>query len=86
MIQHKFDPTEHIRRLEDMEESVSKEIQRYIYEREHFMKKYMTKRDSEVFKALKFDVSAKVIQNITADTDKWDLSYTKIDKIVNFNF
>ena len=85
MIQHKFDPTEHIRRLEDMEESVSKEIQRYIYEREHFMKKYMTKRDSEVFKALKFDVSAKVIQNITADTDKWDLSYTKIDKIVNFN-
>jgi hypothetical protein len=85
MIQHKFDPTEHIRKLEDMDENLSKEIQKYIYEREHFMKKYITKRDSELFKELKFDVPSKVIQNITADTDKWDISYTKIDKIVNFN-
>jgi len=85
MIQHKFDPTEHIHRLDDMDESISKELQKYIYEREHFMKKYMTKRDSEVFKVLKFDVPTKVIQNITADTDKWDLSFSKIDKMVNFN-
>lgn len=85
MIQHKFDPTEHIRRLEDIDESISKELQKYIYEREHFIKKYMTKRDSEVFKGLQFDVPAKVIQNITADTDKWDRSFTKIEKIVNFN-
>ena len=85
MIQNKFDPTEHIRKLEDMDDNMSKEIQKYIYEREHFMKKYITKRDSEVFKELKFDIPAKVIQNITADTDKWDLSYSKIDKIVNFN-
>jgi hypothetical protein len=85
MIQHKFDPTDHIRRLEDMEEQTSKDIQKYIYEREHFMKKYMTKRDSEVFKTLRFDVSSKVIQNITADTDKWDKSFSKIEKIVNFN-
>jgi hypothetical protein len=85
MIQNKFDPTEHIRKLEDMDESISKELQKYIYEREHFMKKYMIKRDSEIFKELKFDIPAKVIQNITADTDKWDLSYSKIEKIVNFN-
>jgi hypothetical protein len=85
MIQNKFDPTEHIRKLEDMDDNMSKEIQKYIYEREHFMKKYITKRDSELFKTLKFDIPAKVVQNITADTDKWDLSYTKIDKIVNFN-
>jgi len=85
MIQNKFDPTEHIRRLEDIEEAQSKDIQRYIYEREHFMKKYMTKRDNEIFKALRFDMPAKVIQNITADTDKWNSSYSKIEKIVNFN-
>lgn len=85
MIQHRFDPTDHIRRLEDIDESISKEIQKYIYEREHFIKKYMTKRDNEIFKGLKFDVPAKVIQNITADTDKWDLEFTKIEKIVNFN-
>jgi hypothetical protein len=85
MIQHRFDPTEHIRRLEDMDEAVSKDIQKYIYEREHFIKKYMTKRDNEIFKGLQFDVPAKVIQNITADTDKWDRSFTKIEKIVNFN-
>jgi hypothetical protein len=85
MIQHRFDPTEHIRRLEDMDEAVSKDIQKYIYEREHFIKKYMTKRDNEIFKGLRFDVPAKVIQNITADTDKWDRSFTKIEKIVNFN-
>ena len=85
MIQHRFDPTEHIRRLEDMEEQTSKDIQKYIYEREHFIKKYMTKRDNEIFKPLRFDVPAKVIQNITADTDKWDRSFTKIEKIVNFN-
>lgn len=85
MIQHKFDPTEHIRRLEDMEEQTSKDIQKYIYEREHFIKKYMTKRDNEIFKGIQFDVPAKVIQNITADTDKWDQSFSKIDKIVNFN-
>jgi len=85
MIQHRFDPTEHIRRLEDMEEQTSKDIQKYIYEREHFIKKFMTKRDSEVFKNLRFDIPAKVIQNITADTDKWDISFSKIEKIVNFN-
>jgi hypothetical protein len=85
MIQHRFDPTEHIRRLEDMEEQTSKDIQKYIYEREHFIKKYMTKRDSEIFKGLQFDIPTKVIQNITADTDKWDLSFSKIEKIVNFN-
>jgi hypothetical protein len=85
MIQHKFDPTEHIRRLEDIEETTSKDIQKYIYEREHFIKKYMTKRDNEIFKTLKFDIPAKVIQNITADTDKWDRSFNKIEKIVNFN-
>jgi hypothetical protein len=85
MIQNRFDPTEHIRRLEDMEEQTSKDMQKYIYEREHFIKKYMTKRDSEVFKGLKFDIPAKVIQNITADTDKWDMSFSKIQKIVNFN-
>jgi hypothetical protein len=85
MIQHQFDPTEHIRRLEDMDEAVSKDIQKYIYEREHFIKKYMTKRDNEIFKGMQFDVPAKVIQNITADTDKWDRSFTKIEKIVNFN-
>jgi hypothetical protein len=45
----------------------------------------MTKRDNEIFKGLQFDVPAKVIQNITADTDKWDQSFTKIEKIVNFN-
>jgi predicted ribosome quality control (RQC) complex YloA/Tae2 family protein len=45
----------------------------------------MTKRDNEIFKALRFDVPAKVIQNITADTDKWDRSFSKIEKIVNFN-
>lgn len=45
----------------------------------------MTKRDNEIFKALRFDMPAKVIQNITADTDKWDGSYSKIEKIVNFN-
>jgi len=85
MIQHKFDPTEHIRRLEDMEEQTSKEIQKYIYEREHFIKKYMTKRDNEIFKGIQFDIPVKIIQNITADTDKWDQSFSKIDKIVNFN-
>jgi hypothetical protein len=85
MIQHRFDPTEHIRRLEDMEEQTSKDIQKYIYEREHFIKKYMTKRDNEIFKPLQFDIPAKVIQNITADTDKWNQSFSKIDKIVNFN-
>jgi hypothetical protein len=68
-----------------MDEAVSKDIQKYIYEREHFIKKYMTKRDNEIFKGLQFDVPAKVIQNITADTDKWDRSFTKIEKIVNFN-
>jgi hypothetical protein len=85
MIQNRFDPTEHIRRLEDMDEQTSKDIQKYIYERENFIKKYMTKRDNEIFKGLKFDIPAKVIQNITADTDKWDSSFSKIDKIVNFN-
>ena len=85
MIQHRFDPTEHIKRLEDMDEATSKDLQKYIYEREHFIKKYMTKRDSEVFKGLQFDVPAKVIQNITADTDKWDKSFKKIEKVVNFN-
>jgi predicted ribosome quality control (RQC) complex YloA/Tae2 family protein len=68
-----------------MEEQTSKDIQKYIYERDHFIKKYMTKRDNEIFKPLRFDVSAKVIQNITADTDKWDRSFSKIEKIVNFN-
>jgi hypothetical protein len=68
-----------------MDEAVSKDIQKYIYEREHFIKKYMTKRDNEIFKGLQFDVPAKVIQNITADTDKWDRSFSKIEKIVNFN-
>jgi hypothetical protein len=85
MIKNKFDPTEHIQRLEDMEEQTSKEIQKYIYEREHFIKKYMTKRDNEIFKKIQFDIPAKIIQNITADTDKWDKSFSKIDKIVNFN-
>jgi hypothetical protein len=85
MIHNRFDPTEHIRRLEDMDEQTSKDLQKYIYEREHFIKKYMTKRDSEIFKGLQFDFPAKVIQNITADTDKWDQSFSKVDKIVNFN-
>ena len=85
MIQNKFDPTEHIKKLDYIDEYISKELQKYIYEREHFLKKYLTKRDSELFKKLKFDVNAKVINNITADIDKWDITYSKVDKVVNYN-
>lgn len=85
MVQNMYDPTEHIKRLEDMDEATSKELQKFMYERDYFMRKYLTKRDSEIFKKLRFDVSAKIISNITADTDKWDLSYSKIERIVNFN-
>lgn len=85
MIQNRFDPTEHIQRLEEMDESTSKDLQKYIYEREYFLKKYLTKKDSELFGKLKFDMSSKIVSNICAEADKWNNDYTKVIKVINFN-
>ena len=68
-----------------METEFSIEIQKYIYDREYFLKKYLIKRDRDLFQQLEFDISSKVISNITANPDEWDKTYTKIDKIVEFN-
>ena len=43
------------------------------------------KRDRDLFQQLEFDISSKVISNITANPDEWDKKYTKIDKIMEFN-
>jgi len=85
MIANMHDPTEHIKQLLDVEEDTSRELQKFIYDRDYFLKKYMTKRDSDLFKKLNFSVSAKVISNISAGVDVWDKTYTKIEKIENFN-
>lgn len=84
-VSNMFNPAENIKQIMDMEEEKSRELQKYIYDREYFLTKYLVKRDAEIFKKLRFDVSAKVIMNISADTDKWDKTYSKIEKEVNFN-
>lgn len=85
IVANMYDPTEHIKQIVDIEEATSRELQKYIFDREYFIKKYLTKRDSEVFQKLQFNISSKVISNISAETDIWDKSYSKIEKIVNFN-
>jgi len=80
-----YDPGEHIKVISDIDEEKSRELQKYIYERDYFLKKFLTKKDSEIFKKLKFDVNYKVVANISANTDKWDLKYSKIEKIASFN-
>jgi len=85
MISNNHDPIERIREIEDMDDETSREMQRYIYDREYFIKKYLTKKDSEIFKKLNFDVSYGVIANINADTDKWNKDFSKIEKTVEFN-
>ena len=85
MVQNMFNPIEHITRLEDMDESISKDLQKYMFNRENFITNYLTKKNSEIFKKLNFDISGKVINNICGDIDKWNENYTKIIKEVNFN-
>jgi hypothetical protein len=85
IISNEYDVVENIKEIPDIESEFSIEIQKYIYDREYFLKKYIIKRDRDLFQKLEFDISSKVISNITANPDEWDKSYTKIDKIVEFN-
>jgi len=85
MVSNMYDPNEHIKEILDVEEATSRDIQKFIFERDYFIKKYLTKRDSDIFKKLNFNVSAKVVSNINASIDIWDNNYEKIEKIVNFN-
>jgi hypothetical protein len=85
IVANQYDVVENIKEIPDMESEFSIEIQKYIYDREYFLKKYLIKRDRDLFQQLDFDISSKVISNITANPDEWDKTYTKIDKIVEFN-
>ena len=85
IISNEYDIVENIKEIPDIESEYSIEIQKYIYDREYFLKKYLVKRDRDLFQQLEFDISSKVISNITAEPDEWDKTYTKIDKIVEFN-
>jgi len=85
IVANEYDIVENIKEIPDMDTEFSIEIQKYIYDREYFLKKYLIKRDRDLFRQLEFDISSKVISNITANPDEWDKSYTKIDKIVEFN-
>ena len=85
IIANEYDIVENIKEIPDMESEFSIEIQKYIYDREYFLKKYLIKRDRDLFQKLEFDISSKIISNITANPDEWDKTYAKIDKIVEFN-
>jgi hypothetical protein len=85
IIANQYDVVENIKEIPDMDTEFSIEIQKYIYDREYFLKKYLIKRDRDLFQQLEFDISSKIISNITANPDEWDKTYTKIDKIVEFN-
>ena len=85
IVSNQYDVVENIKEIPDMDTEFSIEIQKYIYDREYFLKKYLIKRDRDLFQQLEFDISSKIISNITANPDEWDKTYTKIDKIVEFN-
>ena len=85
IIANQHDITDHIKEIPDIDNDISIEIQKYIYDREYIFKKYLIKRNQEIFKGLKIDISSKIISNITAETDIWDKTYSKIENIVKLN-
>ena len=85
IIANEYDVVENIKEIPDIDTEFSIEIQKYIYDREYFLKKYLIKRDRDLFQQLEFDISSKIISNITANPDEWDKTYSKIDKIMEFN-
>lgn len=89
VVANNFDPDptrgKKFEKIMDVETDVSIEIQKFISEREQFIQKYLNKKNQEIFKELKFDISASAITNISGDTDKWDKEYKSVVKTVNFN-
>jgi len=87
LISNSFDPSdaEHLKEIKDVDSLTSREIQRFIVDRDEFLKKYLTKKDSDIFKKLQFDVNTNVISNISANVDRWDIEYKKVSQLASFN-
>ena len=85
MVINHYDYTDYIDKIKDVTDEISKEIQKFIYNENDFIKKYITKKNAETFSKLDFNISLSNIDNLVAKTDIWSSDYKKIKKIVNFN-
>ena len=85
MVSNYFDPTDYIQKIKGLDDIQSKEVQKYIYENENFIKKYITKSNAELFKNLEFNYTADEIDNLVGDANIYDADYVKQIKTMNFD-
>ena len=85
MISNNYCINDNIREIDDVDDIISKELQKYIYNENNFLNKYLTKRDSEIFKKIKFYYTYLQIDNICGNVDIWNYDYKSIKEFVKFN-
>ena len=85
IISNNYNPNDNIKSIESMSDIDSKEIQIAIYNSNEFLTKYLTNRESEIFKELKFDYTFDEISNFESNVDIWTTDYKKIKKTMEFN-
>ena len=85
MISNQYDPTEHISEIEDVDHDTSRELQGFIYYQNNFLKPYMSKKYADIFKKLKFSLSAKQVDNIMSDHDLYSIEQDKPEVPKEFN-
>ena len=85
MVSNNYNIQDNIRSIKEMDDATSKEIQEFIVNDNNFINKYMSNKDSEIFKKINFHYSISQLNKLTGENDIWNFNFKSIKKVAEFN-